>query len=71
MKCVRIVGQGVPVRLSDEDAFQIVERDLDGEYCSKSFWKQWYDERPEDHPHRKRLYSRINAEGRLVEREAA
>lgn len=43
MKCVRLVGQGVPVRMSDEEAFQIVERDKDGEYCSKSFWKDWWD----------------------------
>jgi hypothetical protein len=37
-KCVRVVGQGVPVRMSDEDAFQVVERDHDGEYCSKNVW---------------------------------
>lgn len=43
MKCVRIVGQGVPVRMSDTDAFTIVHVDKDGEYCSKTFWKQWYD----------------------------
>ncbi len=42
MKCVRIVGQGVPVRVSDEEAFQIVHRDKDGEYCSKSFYKEWH-----------------------------
>lgn len=38
-KCIRIVGQGVPVRMSDADAFQVVVRDKDGEYCSKNFWK--------------------------------
>jgi hypothetical protein len=38
-KCIRIVGQGVPVRMSDEDAFQVVERDHDGEYCSKAVWR--------------------------------
>lgn len=42
MKCIRVVGQGVPIRMSDEDAFQWVERDGDGEYCSKSFWKEWH-----------------------------
>lgn len=42
MKCIRAVGQGVPVRMSDDDAFQIVERDRDGEYCSKNFYKKWY-----------------------------
>jgi hypothetical protein len=41
-KCIRVVGHGVPVRMSDDDAFQIVERDLDGEYCSKRFFKEWY-----------------------------
>lgn len=41
-KCIRVVGQGVPVRMSDEDAFQVVVRDGDGEYCPKSFFKKWY-----------------------------
>lgn len=41
MKCIRVVGQGVPVRLTNEQAHEIVERDKDGEYCSKSFWKNW------------------------------
>jgi hypothetical protein len=40
-KCFRVVGQGVPVRMSDEDAFQVVVRDHDGEYCSKRFFKDW------------------------------
>ena len=39
-KCFRVVGQGVPVRMSDDDAFQVVERDGDGEYCPKSVWKK-------------------------------
>ena len=41
-KCVRMVGQGVPVRMSNEDAFRIVHNEKGGEYCSKSFWKEWY-----------------------------
>jgi hypothetical protein len=41
-KCIRVVGQGVPVRMSDDDAFQVVERDHDGEYCSKRFWRAWH-----------------------------
>lgn len=41
-KCVRLVGQGVPVRVSNEEAFQIVERGKDGEYCPKSFFKDWH-----------------------------
>lgn len=43
-KCIRVVGQGVPCRMSDDDAFQVVERDHDGEYCPKSFWREWYEE---------------------------
>jgi hypothetical protein len=42
-KCVQVVGQGVPSRLSDDDAFQIVERDHDGQYCSKAIWRNFYD----------------------------
>lgn len=38
-KCVRVVGQGIPVRMTDKQAFQLVERDKDGEYCSKRVWK--------------------------------
>lgn len=41
MKCVRIVGQGVPVRLPDEEARRIVEHEGDGEYCPKSFYRAW------------------------------
>lgn len=41
-KCFQLVGQGVPVRTSDEDAFQIVDRDHDGQYCSKKLWRDWY-----------------------------
>lgn len=39
-KCFRVVGQGIPVRMSDEDAFQIVDRDFDGEYCPKHVWRE-------------------------------
>jgi hypothetical protein len=28
--------------MSDDDAFQVVERDHDGEYCSKNFFKKWW-----------------------------
>lgn len=38
-KCIQVVGQGIPVRMSDEDAFQVVVRDHDGEYCPKSVWR--------------------------------
>lgn len=42
MKCVRIVGQGVPIRVSDAEARKIVEREGDGEYCGKQFFKDWW-----------------------------
>lgn len=61
MKCVRVVGQGVPTRLSDEDAHTLVVVDGDGEYCSKAFWRDWYRKSPT------RSYSRISPTGRLVE----
>lgn len=42
-KCFQVVGQGVPVRMSDANAFQIVDRDKDGQYCSKKLWKEHRD----------------------------
>lgn len=43
-KCVRMVGQGVPYRMHDEDAADIV-RSGDGEYCPKSVFKaHWANE---------------------------
>jgi hypothetical protein len=42
MKCVRTVGQGVPIRMTDAEARQWVERDHDGEYCKKRFWREWW-----------------------------
>lgn len=47
MKCVRIVGQGVPVRLTDAVARRVVEKEGDGEFCPKSFFKAWYAKQPE------------------------
>ncbi len=41
MKCVRLVGQGVPTRLSNTEAAAIV-REHDGEYCPKSFYRDWW-----------------------------
>lgn len=32
----------MPVRCTDDEAFQIVERDLDGQYCSKGLWRKTY-----------------------------
>lgn len=39
-KCFQVVGQGIPVRMSDRDAFQVVDRDKDGQYCPKHVWKE-------------------------------
>lgn len=41
-KCIQLVGQGVPVRMTDDEAFQIVDREKDGQYCSKNLWREWY-----------------------------
>jgi hypothetical protein len=60
-KCVRIVGQGVPHNFSNADAHRIVVIDSDGEYCSRSFFKDWRKSYPE-HPAR----CRINSQGRIV-----
>lgn len=64
MKCVRIVGQGVPIRLSDDDAHQIVARDLDGEYCPKDVWKDFRDNNADEN-FRGRHHHRIES-GRIV-----
>lgn len=44
-KCIQVVGQGIEVRMSNEDAFQVVERDRDGQYCSKRLFKDAYKDR--------------------------
>ena len=43
MKCVRVVGQGVPVRMPDAEAFALVHIMGDGDYCPKKLWREWYD----------------------------
>jgi hypothetical protein len=40
MKCIRIIGQGVPVRLRNTEADKIV-RVGDGEYCTKRVFKDY------------------------------
>lgn len=42
MKCVQVVGQGIPHRMRDHDAAQLVAEG-DAEYCSKSVWKEFHD----------------------------
>jgi hypothetical protein len=59
---VRLVGQGVPHCFSNADAFQIVHRDGDGEYCTKKFFREWRASY-QDHPPRR---SRIDAKGKIV-----
>jgi hypothetical protein len=41
MKCIRLVGQGVPVRLRNAEADKIVRVDKDGEYCTKRVFKDY------------------------------
>lgn len=38
-KCLRVVGQGRAVRMPDDDAFQVVDRDKDGQYMPKRTWR--------------------------------
>jgi hypothetical protein len=39
-KCVQVVGQGMPVRLSNADAYRLVAIDHDAEYCPRSVWRK-------------------------------
>ncbi len=39
-KCFQVVGQGVAVRMSDDDAHEVVVRDGDGQYCPKHVWRE-------------------------------
>lgn len=64
-KCFQVVGQGVPVRMSDADALQIVERDQDGQYCPKSVWKRERDGDYRTEQGDTCLY-KLGANGRLV-----
>lgn len=48
MKCVQIVGQGIPVRLTNEDARRVVEVDKDGQYCPKHVFKKFWAECPDE-----------------------
>lgn len=65
MKCVRMVGQGIPARLSDEDARTLVVVDHDGEYCPKHVWKQFHDDNA-DPRFTTRVASRIDSRGRIT-----
>jgi hypothetical protein len=65
MKCVQVVGQGIPVRLSDDDAFQIVRRDFDGEYCPKRVFKEYRKSYP-SHPAHSRITWNGKRSGRIV-----
>ena len=60
-KCVQIVGQGIPARLSNEDAHRLVAIEHDGQYCPKRVFKEYRKAHPE-HP----ALSRINSQGRIV-----
>lgn len=43
MKCVQMVGQGIPIRVTDAHAAEIVERDHDGQYCPKRVFKEYIE----------------------------
>jgi hypothetical protein len=60
-KCVQIVGQGVPIRLSNDDAHRIVAINHDGQYCPKSVFKAYRKNHPE-HP----ANSRIDSQNKIV-----
>lgn len=53
-KCVQVVGQGIPIRVSDDFAIQLVRRDLDASYCPKRVWREFYKThgREDTNPHR-------------------
>lgn len=40
MKCVQVVGQGIPIRLSDDDAHYLVSIG-DGQFCPKHKWRKY------------------------------
>ena len=65
-KCFQVVGQGVPVRMSDADAFQVVERDDDGQYCPKSVWKKERDGDYRKNRGDSCLYKLVNGESSMV-----
>lgn len=46
-KCVQVVGQGIPVRLTNMSAHQLVAVDHDGEYCPKRVFKLYRTQHPE------------------------
>jgi hypothetical protein len=70
VKCVRIVGQGIPVRMSDADAHTIVAIDSDGEYCPKSVWKSYCDgEYMQKHGGRPAGRAYLAANGRITRME--
>ena len=62
-KCVQLVGQDIPVRLSNEDAHRIADMfgDHDGQYCPKSVFKKYRIEHPE-HP----ALHRIDSQNKIV-----
>lgn len=37
----RVVGQGIPVRLTRQAGRQLVEIEKDGEYCDKAVWEDY------------------------------
>lgn len=61
VKTVLKNGSDVPRRFSDDDAYQIVHVNHDGEYCSKQYWKKFKqagdnDEKPKKKQNRKKKH---------------
>jgi hypothetical protein len=64
MKCIQVVGQGIPVRMSDADAAQVIAEG-DGEYCAKAVWKRFHD-RNADPDYRQRRRCHLNSRGEII-----
>lgn len=64
-KCFQVVGQGIPVRMSEADAKRVVEIDKDGEYCPKRLWKEFHDGNA-DERYRERTFHRLDEKNRIV-----
>lgn len=60
MKCIQLLGQGIPIRVTNDDADFLVRTDHDAEFCPKSVFKEYRKAHPE-HPARSRIDVRRHA----------
>jgi hypothetical protein len=56
VKCVRVVGQGLPHRLTDTFAAELVAEG-DAEYCPKIDWKLFHDNNADPAWRERRVYT--------------